>query len=89
MGGTLKPELKARKIVAALQKDLSLGDLSNVLYNLTLPTQAAQDTTISWESSRPEHISVTGEVYRPEAVYSSSRFMRVRIKACLPNQHCL
>jgi arabinan endo-1,5-alpha-L-arabinosidase len=50
-----------------VQKDLSLGDTSNVLYNLTLPTQAAQDTTISWESTHPENISVTGEVYRPEA----------------------
>lgn len=50
-----------------MQKDLSLGDTSNVLYNLTLPTQAAQDTTISWESTHPENISVTGDVYRPEA----------------------
>lgn len=65
--GSLKPDLKASKIVAAVQKDLSLGDTSNVLYNLTLPTQAAQDTTISWESTHPENISVTGEVYRPEA----------------------
>ncbi|MDQ0493807.1 beta-xylosidase [Paenibacillus brasilensis] len=65
--GTSKSELKASKIVAAVQKDLSLGDLGNVLYNLTLPTQAAQGTTISWESSRPENISVTGEVYRPAA----------------------
>jgi arabinan endo-1,5-alpha-L-arabinosidase len=65
--GTLKPELKDRKVVTAVQKDLSLGDTSNVLYNLTLPTQATQDTTISWESSRPENISVTGEVYRPVA----------------------
>jgi len=45
---------------------LSLGDLSQVTKNLTLPTTTANDGTITWESSNPGVISNTGVVTRTE-----------------------
>jgi len=46
---------------------LSLGDLSGVTDNLTLPTTGSFGSTISWASSDPARISSTGQVTRPGA----------------------
>jgi arabinan endo-1,5-alpha-L-arabinosidase len=44
-----------------------LGDTSNVINDLTLPTEAKQDTVISWATSNPGVVTETGEITRPEA----------------------
>lgn len=48
--------------------DLSLGDLSNVTENITLPTKGKTDENVSikWKSSNPALITNTGEVTRPD-----------------------
>lgn len=51
-----------------LQRDaaaLSLGDLSGLTANLTLPTKGANGSTIAWASSDPTTLSATGVVTRP------------------------
>lgn len=47
---------------------LSLGDLSGVTSNLTLPTTGSFGSTISWASSAPAVISTSGVVTRPSAL---------------------
>jgi hypothetical protein len=48
-------------------KALSLGDLSGVTENITLPTTlGSQGVFVEWASSFPTVISTTGEVTRPE-----------------------
>ena len=44
---------------------LSLGDLSAVTANLTLPTSGAFGSTVSWASSDPARIAANGTVVRP------------------------
>ncbi|HYN87630.1 MAG TPA: LamG-like jellyroll fold domain-containing protein [Ardenticatenaceae bacterium] len=56
-----------REIVADVLRDLSLGDTSNVIANLNLPTEGARQSTITWTSSNPAVISNEGVVTRPEA----------------------
>jgi large repetitive protein len=46
---------------------LSLGDLSSVTENLTLPATGVNGSTITWASSDPDVISATGVVTRPAA----------------------
>lgn len=48
--------------------DLTLGDLSNVCSDLTLPAVSAADTTVHiyWTSSHPNIISTNGSVFRLE-----------------------
>lgn len=53
-----------------LQRDaaaLSLGDLSGLTANITLPAKGANGATIAWSSSSPDVISATGVVTRPAA----------------------
>ncbi len=53
--------------VASDTSALSLGDLSAVTDNLTLPGTGAYGSTITWASSDPSVIGATGEVTRPGA----------------------
>ncbi|MGE7056443.1 LamG-like jellyroll fold domain-containing protein, partial [Paenibacillus glucanolyticus] len=53
--------------VNAVKKDLSIGDVSGIFYDLTLPSQASGGTVIGWSSSHPEVITASGKVKRPAA----------------------
>lgn len=53
--------------VAGDESSLSLGDLSAVTANLTLPTAGTYGSAISWASSDPSVIATTGAVTRPGA----------------------
>lgn len=53
------------EIVAAVKNDLSLGDTTNVISHLTLPTAGLRGTQITWQSSHPEIVSEDGKVTRP------------------------
>ncbi|MEK3888219.1 glycoside hydrolase family 43 C-terminal domain-containing protein [Bacillus sp. FSL K6-3431] len=55
------------ELVAIIKDELSLGDTSGVIANLTLPTQAAGGTKISWQSSTADVVSAQGVVNRPES----------------------
>ncbi|WP_078543296.1 LamG-like jellyroll fold domain-containing protein [Litchfieldia alkalitelluris] len=53
------------ELVQAIKQELSTIFPSNVISNLTLPTEATRGTVISWESSNPEVVSTEGVVTRP------------------------
>lgn len=53
--------------VAAVVADLSLGDTSSVVADLTLPTVGTHSAVISWASSDEAAISSAGVVTRPAA----------------------
>ncbi|MGM0878062.1 MAG: LamG-like jellyroll fold domain-containing protein [Bacillota bacterium] len=55
------------EIVEDVQQDLSLGDTSKVINNLTLPTEGTRQTEISWHSSNTDIVSEEGIVNRPKA----------------------
>lgn len=65
--GSKLPDMTDREIVAAVERDLSLGDTSSVIANLTLPTEGTRHSSITWESSNPAVITNDGVVTRPEA----------------------
>jgi len=49
-----------------IKNELTLGDTSAVISNLTLPTEGIGGATISWTSSNPDVITEDGIVNRPE-----------------------
>lgn len=51
--------------VARDKEWLDLGDVSEVIDNLTLPSKGAAGSDISWESSNPDVIATDGTVTRP------------------------
>jgi len=53
------------QVVAAISNELSLGDTSAVISNLSLPTTATRGSVISWASSNPQVLSNTGVINRP------------------------
>ncbi|GAE37106.1 LamG-like jellyroll fold domain-containing protein [Halalkalibacter akibai] len=53
------------EIIADVANDLNLGDVENVISNLTLPTEGTRYTEIMWESSDPSVVTNTGVVTRP------------------------
>ena len=55
------------EIITAVEQDLSLGDTSSVIANLTLPTEGTRQSSITWQSSNPAVITNEGVVTRPEA----------------------
>lgn len=63
-GSRLLPRTDAQ-VVAAVQAELSLGNLSAVSASLSLPTSAARGSVISWTSSNPAVLSNRGVVTRP------------------------
>lgn len=54
------------QIVTAIKNELSLGDTSALTTNITLPTDAARNATISWSSSNTAVLSNSGVVTRPQ-----------------------
>ena len=56
-----------KEIVDAVQKDLSLGDVSGVFYDLDLPSEASGGAVIRWSSSHSQVVSAEGKVQRPAA----------------------
>ncbi|ULT56095.1 family 43 glycosylhydrolase [Neobacillus drentensis] len=56
-----------QEVVAAVVKDLNLGDTEKVISNLTLPTEGTRHTLISWETSNADVVTNTGVITRPEA----------------------
>ncbi|MFC0272775.1 lipocalin-like domain-containing protein [Metabacillus herbersteinensis] len=56
------------EIVEAVKNDLDLGDTSNVISNLILPSEGLRQTEITWQSSNPEVVSEQGIVTRPTGV---------------------
>ncbi len=64
--GSKVDPLSAAAAVEAVVADLSLGDTSAVVADLTLPTVGTNGTRIAWASSDPAVVSTTGEVTRPE-----------------------
>ncbi|WP_204502129.1 LamG-like jellyroll fold domain-containing protein [Aquibacillus albus] len=55
------------EVVEAVKSDLSLGDTSAVVSDLTLPTEGTRESEISWSSSDSDIVSEEGVVTRPEA----------------------
>lgn len=60
-GGSVDHETLAQADLDAI----SFANTSGITGNLTLPTQGANGSTITWQSSAPEVISTTGVVTRP------------------------
>jgi arabinan endo-1,5-alpha-L-arabinosidase len=54
------------QVVAAVSGELSLGNTSAITSNLTLPTDGARDSVISWASSNPAIVSTAGIIKRPK-----------------------
>jgi len=65
--GAKQPERSDKQIAEDVRADLSLGDLSGIFYDLTLPTEASGGTTIQWSTSDPNVITADGKVTRPAA----------------------
>lgn len=65
--GSKQPDMTDEEIVAAVERDLSLGDTSSVISNLTLPAEGTRQSSITWTSSNPAVMSNAGVVTRPEA----------------------
>lgn len=65
--GSQMEEMKDKEVVAAVKKDLSLGNTSAVYQNLALPVSGTRDSVISWTSSNEDVISKAGIVTRPAA----------------------
>lgn len=64
--GIKQPELNDKKIVAAVKGDLSLGDTTKVMNDLTLPVEGMRGTKISWTTADANVISNTGIINPPE-----------------------
>lgn len=62
-----------RELVDAVKRDLSLGDVSEVFYDLALPSEASGGAVIRWTSSHPEVISAEGKLNRPAAGSGDAR----------------
>ncbi|MFC4403715.1 family 43 glycosylhydrolase [Gracilibacillus xinjiangensis] len=55
-----------KEIVSIVTDNLSLGDTSNIMNNLSLPTKGEAGTTIVWESSDQDVVTNDGIVNRPK-----------------------
>jgi len=61
-----------KEIVQDVKNDLNLGDIANVVSNISLPIEGTRHTSITWKTSDSNVISETGVVKRPEAGNSSN-----------------
>lgn len=59
--------LTDEEIVVYVKDNLQLGKMNNVVADITLPTEGAYETEITWESSNPEIVSDQGVVNRPDS----------------------
>jgi arabinan endo-1,5-alpha-L-arabinosidase len=53
------------EVIEDVLNDLNLGDIDNVISDLTLPTEGTRQTKISWETSDASIVTSTGDVTRP------------------------
>src|SRR5699024_10601750 len=60
-------DLSPEEIVTYVKENLTLGKVSGLVADITLPTEGAYETEISWESSKPEIVSEQGVVNRPDS----------------------
>ena len=65
--GSKVAPMTAQQAVDAVLGDLTLGDTSAVIADLSLPTEGTHGSSIAWSSSRPDVVSATGDVQRPAA----------------------
>ncbi|MBU7594304.1 family 43 glycosylhydrolase [Metabacillus halosaccharovorans] len=63
--GSQMEGLTDEEVVENVKNNLSLGDTSQIISNITLPTEGYRDTKISWQSSNPEIVTNKGDVKRP------------------------
>ncbi|MDO7907684.1 LamG-like jellyroll fold domain-containing protein [Paenibacillus sp. JX-17] len=63
--GSKLPNEDDREVVADVVQDLTLGDTSQVVANLSLPTEGSRQTTISWTTSNADVVTTAGEIHRP------------------------
>lgn len=54
-----------QEIVEAVESQLRIGNTSNIVSDLSLPTEATQGTVIAWETSDPSVVTEDGRVTRP------------------------
>ncbi|CAM4482262.1 LamG-like jellyroll fold domain-containing protein [Paenibacillus tarimensis] len=64
--GSRQQERTDQEVVNAIHEELSLGDTSNVITNLKLPTVGALNAQISWTTSDASVVTDQGVVNRPE-----------------------
>ncbi|MGM0881572.1 MAG: LamG-like jellyroll fold domain-containing protein [Bacillota bacterium] len=65
--GSKMPDKTDAEIVADVLNDLNLGDTTNVISNLALPTEGTRHAGITWETSDSGVVTETGVINRPEA----------------------
>ncbi|RKL67427.1 arabinanase [Salipaludibacillus neizhouensis] len=53
------------EIVEDVANDLSLGDIDNVISNVTLPVEGTRNSEITWETSDETVVTDSGEINRP------------------------
>jgi arabinan endo-1,5-alpha-L-arabinosidase len=72
--GSRMVEKSDAKIVADVQRQITLGDTGNdIISNLLLPTRATRQTNITWASSNPKVITPAGIVLRPQTSAGNAR----------------
>ena len=60
-------DLSTEEIIAYVKGNLTIGKVNGVVSDITLPTEGAYETEISWESSQPDVVSDEGVVNRPDS----------------------
>ncbi|WP_307786964.1 family 43 glycosylhydrolase [Pseudogracilibacillus auburnensis] len=65
--GSQTPDRTDAEIVEDVKNELDLTSTSQIISDLTLPTEGARQTQITWRSSNPEIVSNEGVVTRPLA----------------------
>ncbi|MFB9329162.1 S-layer homology domain-containing protein [Paenibacillus aurantiacus] len=63
--GIRQPDLADSQVVANVTNALTLGDTSNVMENLVLPSVAARGTEIVWTTSDATVIEADGTIHQP------------------------
>jgi arabinan endo-1,5-alpha-L-arabinosidase len=63
--GSKETERTDEEVVRSVLKSLDLGDTKKIISDLTLPTEGAQQTKITWETSDANVVSREGKVRRP------------------------
>ncbi|PWW07160.1 beta-xylosidase [Paenibacillus cellulosilyticus] len=64
-GSKLQDETE-QQVVSDVVNGIDLGDTTNVVSDLSLPTEGTRHTTITWQTSNASIVSETGAVTRPE-----------------------
>jgi len=62
---TVRSVLSNEEIVQQVKEELDLGDTSNIISDLTLPTDFPEGVTVTWTSSNTDVVQNDGTVTRP------------------------